>query len=99
MEGKRLLRDPVVGLPWCFTFRSVRVGGGAGSEQEFLLLVGFGLVCLVSPWSGPLVGRAATRLEQTELLLTTLAVGPDRRSVGHAFSTLAGGASAVVWAR
>ena len=57
------------------------------------LLVGYGLLIpgfmmLVVTVLAVLRGR----LEHTEPLLATLAVGPDRRSIGHAWSALAGGA-------
>jgi hypothetical protein len=67
------------------------------AENALVLLVGYGLVVPA------LVMIVATvfavlrpRLERTDALLTTLAVGPDRRSIGHSLSSLAGGAVATL---
>ena len=97
-EGRRLIRNPVLWISMLPLVPWVRVADGpTGAENGLILLVGFGLVI------PGLVMVVATvfavlrpRLEHTEPLLTTLAVGPDRRSIGHSLSTLAGGAVAVL---
>ncbi len=93
-EGRRLIRNPVIWLslvPAGLWLRSANGAGGA--EDRMFLLVGYGLLIpgfmmLVVTVLAVLRGR----LEHTEPLLATLAVGPDRRSIGHAWSALAGGA-------
>jgi hypothetical protein len=93
-EGRRILRNPAVWLSLVPSLLWLRSAHGAGrAEDRLLLLVGYGLllpsfVMLVATVLAVLRGR----LEQTEPLLESLAVGPDQRSVGHAWSALAGGA-------
>jgi hypothetical protein len=93
-EGGRLLRNPAIWLSFVLTALWVRSARGEiEGENQLLLLVGFGLllpgfVMVVAVVLATLRGR----IEHTEELLSTLAVAPDRRSVGHAVSTLACGA-------
>ena len=83
-EGRRLLRNPVLWISMLLLVPWVRVADGpTGAENGLILLVGYGLVI------PGLVMVVATvfavlrpRLEHTEPLLTTLAVGPAHPSVG-----------------
>jgi hypothetical protein len=93
-EGRRVLRNPAVWLsliPTALWFRTV-VSTDDGEDGLFLL-VGYSLVL---PGFVMVIGTVfavlRSRLERTEPLLVTLAVGQDRRSIGHAWSALAGGA-------
>jgi hypothetical protein len=93
-EGRRLIRNPIVWaslIPTVLWFRATN--DDAGAEDQLFLLVGYGLVIpaflmMVATVLAVLRGR----LEHTEPLLSTLTVGPDRRSIGHAWAALAGGA-------
>ena len=92
-ESRRLFRNPAVWLsliPIALWVRTVVREDDA--EDGLFLLVGYslllpGFVMMVATVFAVL--RA--RIERTEALLTTLAVGPDQRSIGHAWSALAGG--------
>jgi hypothetical protein len=90
-EGRRVVRNPLIWVslvPTVFWVRAtMRHDGG---EDLLFLLIGYGLgltgfVMVTTVVIATLRGR----LEHTEELLGTLAVGPDRRSIGHAGSTLA----------
>jgi hypothetical protein len=97
-EGRRLIRNPVLWMSMLLLVPWVRASDNpTGAENGLILLVGYGLVI------PSLVMVVVTvfavlrpRLEHTEPLLATLAVGPDRRSIGHSLSTLAGGAVAAL---
>lgn len=90
-EGARLLRNPAIWLSFVLTALWVRADrqDTEGQDQLFLL-VGYGLVIpgfvmVVAVVLATLRGR----MEHAEELLGTLAVSPDRRSVGHVLSTVA----------
>jgi hypothetical protein len=89
-----MLRSPAISLSLVLPLLWLRSANRAGgAENRLFLLVGYGLllpgfVMVVTTVLAVLRGR----LEHTEPLLGTLAVGPDRRSIGHAWSALAGGA-------
>jgi hypothetical protein len=93
-EGRRLLRNPAVWLSLVPTGLWLRSAARTDdAENGMFLLVGYslvlpGFVMLVTTVFAVLRARMA----HTEPLLGTLAVGPDRRSIGHAGSALAGGA-------
>jgi hypothetical protein len=97
-EGRRILRNPVLWVSLLAVaewFRRADLPSAA--EDRLFLLVGYGLllpgfVMVIATVFAVLRGR----LEHAEPLLGTLAVGPDRRSIGHVWSTLAGGAVAML---
>ena len=97
-EGRRLLRNPAVWLsliPVAMWFRATNRTGDA--EGALFLLAGYGLllpgfVMLIATVLAVLRGR----MEHTEPLLGTLAVGADRRSIGHAWSALTAGVVGLV---
>jgi hypothetical protein len=97
-EGRRLVRNPVLWLSFLFLVQWVGVARRPSeAENGLILLVGYGLVIpgLVMVVATVFAVLRA-RLEHTEPLLSTLVVGPDRRSIGHAFASLAGGAIGVL---
>ena len=94
-EGVRLVRNPVLWATLALTgwWLRVSMGGepGIGSQplSKYLLLLGYGfavpgLVVFVAVVLAVLRGR----MEHTEELLDTLAVGHDRRSMAHALANL-----------
>ncbi len=97
-EAERLLRNPAIWISLVLPalwVRSTRRSGDA--EDQLALLIGYGLVLpgfvmVVAV----LLATLRARLEHSEELLGTMAVGPDRRSVGHAVSALACGATALL---
>ena len=97
-EAARLARNPLVWVsvvPAAFWVRSARTASEA--EGQMFLLIGFGLLfpCLML-MVAMVLSVLRGRLEHTEELLASLAVGHDRRSIGHAMSAVGGGVVAVV---
>jgi hypothetical protein len=93
-EGRRLVRNPVLWVSFLLLVPWVRVSRRSSeAENGLILLVGYGLIIpgLVMVVATVFAVLRA-RMEHTEPLLSTLAVGPDRRSIGHAVAALAGGA-------
>lgn len=100
VEGSRLARNPVVWVSFLPTVVWVRAAARPGTdnaEGRLFLLIGYGLgltgfvmVTIV------ILAVLRGRVERTEELFGTFAVGPDRRSVGHALSTLAAAAIGAV---
>jgi hypothetical protein len=90
-EGRRFVRNPLIWLsfaPSVLWARSVLRSGDV--EDELFLLVGYGLVLPGFVMIVAVVlATLRSRYERSEELLGTLAVGPDRRSIAHAGSTLA----------
>ena len=97
-ESERLVRNPAVWLSFVPTVLWVRSARRAlKAEDELILLVGYGLVLPGLVMSVAVVlATLRGRMAHTEALLTTLAVSPDRRSVGHALSALACGGVGLV---
>ena len=97
-EGRRLIRNPVLWMSMLLLVPWVRSADGTtGAENGLILLVGFGLIIPSLVMAVVTVFAVLRpRLEHTEPLLATLAVGQDRRSIGHSLSTLAGGAVAAL---
>ncbi|HUF98476.1 MAG TPA: hypothetical protein VMM60_10135, partial [Ilumatobacter sp.] len=97
-EGERLARNPAIWVslvPTALWVRSDRRVGQA--EDQLFLLVGYGLllpgfVMVVAV----VLATLRSRLERSDELLNTLAVGPDRRSIGHVASTIFCGAIGLV---
>lgn len=97
-EGRRFVRNPMIWVSLVPTGLWLRVAvRDSYGEDRLFLLVGYGLGI-----SGFVMVAAAVlatlrgRMERTDELLDTLAVGPDRRSLGHLGSTLALGAIGVI---
>lgn len=95
VESERLIRNPAVWVAFALTgwWVGVAMWGGPsiGSQPltKYMLLLGYGfavpgLVLFVAVVFAVLRGR----MEHTEELLGTLAVGNDRRSVAHALANL-----------
>lgn len=98
VEAARLARNPLVWLsivPAAFWVRSARTAGEA--EGQMFLLIGFGLLipCLTMMMM-MVLSVLRGRYSHTEELLGSLAVGHDRRSIGHALSAVGGGLVAIV---
>jgi hypothetical protein len=98
VEATRLARNPLVWVsivPTAFWVRSARTAGEA--EGQMFLLIGFGLLipCLTMMMM-MVLSVLRGRLEHTEELLGSLAVGHDRRSIGHAMSAVGGGLVAIM---
>lgn len=100
-EGGRLARNPLIWLSLLPTAMWVRsTAPVSDGEDRLILLTGYGLLLAGFVMIAAVVmATLRGRIEHTEELLATLAVGPDRRSIGHAVSTLAlGGVGVVVTA-
>ena len=98
VEGRRLLCNPVVWLAFALSALWVRSAVvNDDPEDRYNLLVGYGLVIpgfvmLVHVVLAVLRARAAG----TEELLSTVPVSAERRTLGHALSSLAAGALAAL---
>ncbi len=97
-EGERLLRNPAIWLSFVVTLLWVRSARRVGqAEDQLFLMVGYGLMLpgfvMVT---AVLLATLRSRLQHSDELLGTLAVGPDRRSLGHVASTFVCGAIGLV---
>lgn len=91
VEGTRLLRNPAVWLAIVPTAQWIRSESGS-PEDEYLLLVGFGLLLPgLAVLAHLVLAVLRTRSQRTDWLLDAVPVGRDRITVGHGLSTLAGG--------
>lgn len=97
-EGRRFVRNPLIWvslLPSTLWLRAALPDNGG--EARLFLLVGYGLgISGFVMVAAVVLATLRGRLEHTDELLDTLAVGPDRRSLGHLGSTLALGAIGVM---
>jgi hypothetical protein len=99
VEGRRLLRNPAVWVGFVLVAQWLRSAvRNDDPEDRYNLLVGYGLilpgfVMVLHVVLSVLRARASG----TEELLSTMPVGPERRTVGHAMSALAPGALAMAW--
>ncbi|MBA3287472.1 MAG: hypothetical protein H0U21_05525 [Acidimicrobiia bacterium] len=99
VEGGRLLRNPAVWLAFALSAQWVRSAvTNDDPEDRYNLLVGYGLVVpgfvmLLHVVLAVLRARASG----TEELFSTVPVGADRRTVGHAISSFAAGALGTLW--
>lgn len=97
-EAERLMRNPAIWLSFGVTVLLVRSARRVGqAENQLFLLVGYGLMLpgfvMVT---AVLLATLRSRLEHSDELLSTLAVGPDRRSIGHVAATFVCGAIGLV---
>jgi hypothetical protein len=99
VEGRRLLRNPAVWVGFALSAQWVRSAvRNDDPEDRYNLLVGYGLVLpgfVIVLHVIMSVLRA--RSSGTDELLSTVPVGPERRTVGHAISALAPGALGLAW--
>jgi hypothetical protein len=98
VEGARLLRNPAVWLSLSFTVIWARqVDPAASPEDVYFLLSGFSLVLPGFVMLAIIVLAALrSRSSGADALLDTVPVGPDRRSIAHGLSALAGAIAGVV---
>lgn len=97
-EGRRFVRNPFIWVSLLPTALWLRVAvRDSNGEDRLFLLVGYGLgISGFVMVAAVVLATLRGRMERTDELLDTLAVGPDRRSLGHLGSTLALGAIGVV---
>lgn len=99
VEGARLARNPAVWLGFGLSAMWLRSAARTDdAEDAYNLLVGYGLllpglVMVVHT----ILGVLRARTSGADELLSAVPVTADRRSVGHAASTLVAGAVAVGW--